>query len=328
MGISVIIPCLNEEKHIEECILSIIQNGYKTDAMEVLVIDGGSNDQTLTILSDLKNQYPCIFVIHNLKQKTPFALNLGIANARFEKIMIAGAHATYPEGYLQHFDQLTNQPGIDVAGGSLETVPSDYSPKSRAIAYVLSHPFGVGNSAFRVGTSGLTRVDTVPFGIYRRKVFEKAGVYNDKLIRNHDIELSKRIAANGFQIWLDPAFKCTYFARSSFQKLMQNNFKNGYWNIRAVMLTKTLKSLSFRHFIPLLFILALLVPIFAALFLGFWVIWLSDLILISYLTILFIKCSLLEHKPNIHLVLSAFVSLHFSYGFGSLLALLTFWEKD
>jgi glycosyltransferase involved in cell wall biosynthesis len=328
MGVSVVIPCFNEEKHIQACLISLVENGYAHDKLELLVVDGESSDDTRDIVNKLKDNYSIIKLIINTKRKTPFALNLGIENARFDKIMIAGAHATYPKGYVERLDYLTNHQGIDVAGGALITVPSDGSAKARAIAFVLSHRLGVGNSLFRTGVDQLTKVDTVPFGMYRKEVFEKAGIYNGKLIRNHDIELSKRILANGFSIWLDPKFSCTYFARSSFHKLIQNNYRNGYWNVRTILLTKTFRSLSIRHYIPMFFVLALLTPFLFLPVIGMKALFINDAMLVSYFIVLFFSCFRANHQTNIFLILWAFVSLHVSYGLGSLVALITFYKEN
>lgn len=328
MGVSVVIPCLNEVEHIRACLTSLAQNGYPHEKLELLVVDGGSDDQTIEIVKHLAIEHPFIKLINNTRRKTPFALNLGIKHALFDKIMIAGAHATYPKGYIERLDYLTNQQGIDVAGGGLMTVPFNESAKSRAIAFVLSHRLGVGNSLFRIGVKELIKVDTVPFGIYRREVFDKAGLYNEKLIRNHDIELSKRIAANGFSIWLDPTFRCTYFARSSFQSLTQNNYSNGYWNIRAVLLTKTFRSLSIRHYVPMFFVLALLAPVLLVPFIGFKALLINDGILLAYILTLFLSCIRICKQYNIFLVLWAFITLHISYGLGSLSALITFYKEN
>lgn len=323
MGVTVVVPCRNEALFIERCVMSLIDNGYNLSQLEVLVVDGISDDGTVQIVEQLMAKYPSVKLLNNPNKQTPFAMNLGIASATFDKILIAGAHADYPKGYIARMDELTNTPGIDVAGGILKTEPGNTTSKARAIAYVLGNQFGVGNSMFRVGVSQLTKVDTVPFGMYRREVFEKAGVYNEKLVRNQDIELSRRVAAAGFNIWLDPTFACTYYSRTSFSKLAQNNYKNGYWNILAVKITRNFKSLSIRHFVPMAFLLSLVILSIGSAMFGTWCAGLLVADVIAYLIALITLGRPCGGGNNPLLVIVAFFVLHLSYGLGSVVGIFS-----
>jgi glycosyltransferase involved in cell wall biosynthesis len=320
LEVSVVIPCFNEEKYIKDCVLSLWNNGFNQQSIELLVVDGGSTDNTLNILKELQEHISGLRIIYNTRKFTPFALNLGVEQSLGKCILIAGAHAEYPECYVQNLYQLIQTEGIDVVGGALETVAGNDSEKAKSIQWVLSHPMGVGNSAFRTGTKELMQVDTVPFGLYKREVFETCGLYNVKLIRNHDMELSKRILSKGYTIWLAPDLKVKYFARSTYVALAKNNYGNGFWNIKTVWITRNLKSLSIRHFVPMAFVLSILIPLLlAVLFHPYWGV-LAIASLLSYsLAILSVtlKCST---KQSAFSVLKTFVVLHFSYGFGGLVA--------
>jgi len=323
MGVTVVVPCRNEAMFIERCVMSLVNNGYDLSQLEVLVVDGISTDGTVQIVEQLMSKYPSVKLLNNPKKQTPFAMNIGIASAKFDKILIAGAHADYPKGYIAQMDKLTDKPEIDVAGGVLKTEPGNNTTKARAIAYVLGNQFGVGNSMFRVGVSQLTKVDTVPFGMYKRKVFEKAGVYNERLIRNQDIELSRRVAAAGFNIWLDPTFSCTYFSRTTFSKLAQNNYKNGYWNILAVKITRNFKSLSIRHFVPMIFLLSLIFLSVGSVVFGPWCVILLASDIFVYLLALVALGRPSSDGNNPLLVIIAFFVLHLSYGLGSVMGIFS-----
>jgi len=316
VGVSVIIPCLNEEKYIGDCLISLLSNGYPPDELELLVVDGGSTDSTLSILEDLKLTYPQIRIVHNLKKFTPFALNLGIQHASHSLILISGAHARFNTGYIQELVQVIQSNKADVAGGVMETQTKSDSPKTRAIKVVLTSGAGVGNSLFRTGVNEIREVDTVPFGLYRKEVFEQCGLYDTRLIRNHDIELSKRILSKGFRIVLVPSARCTYYARESFGELAKNNYGNGYWNIKTLLITRKFDSLSFRHYVPLLFILSLIVPTVLAIVWIYFII-ISGLSLIAYLVLILFQVSKAK-TSNKWMLMWAYLVLHFSYGIGSL----------
>ena len=323
MGVSVVIPCLNEENYIKDCLDSLIENGCDIPEFEILIVDGGSMDATLDIVEGFQKKQPSIRLIENRKKKTPFALNLGIQHSRFEYILIAGAHAVYPKKYLPTLLAHFSNPGIDVIGGAIATKVKTETPKTRAIQCVLSHRFGVGNSIFRIGAGSLQIVDTVPFGLYKKKVFDVAGLYNEKLIRNHDIELSKRIGSKGFKIWLDPTLQVDYFARETFQALAHNNYGNGYWNVKTLFITRNFSSLSIRHYIPLVFIFSLILPTLFGFFVSPVFICIALASLTSYLVILLLIAAKEMKTYSIKYLLLAFISLHFSYGFGSLVGLFS-----
>jgi hypothetical protein len=151
------------------------------------------------------------------------------------------------------------------------------------------------------------------------------GGYNEQLIRNHDMELSKRLLKNGGKIYLTPNAKCTYFARESFLAMAKNNFNNGKWNLKTVWITNTFASLSLRHFIPLLFFGSWLIPLMLALgTFELWFVYVSIGILTSYLSILsFVSLKAFNKKNSVFLLVLAFSLLHFAYGLGSLLGLLS-----
>ena len=198
------------------------------------------------------------------------------------------------------------------------------TPKSLAIREVLSHKLGVGNALFRTGITEVQAVDTVPFGCWRRDVFDKYGLFDERLTRNQDIELNKRILRGGGKIFLVPDTYCTYYARETFEKLFDNNFGNGKWNIKTVYYTREMNSLSLRHFVPLLFLLSLILPLIAGFF---WhPLWLlTAIILLIYLSLISVVSAKLARSKGLSFIrlVESFFVLHFSYGLGSLVGLLS-----
>ena len=304
-----------------------MNNGFPATQMEILVVDGISSDNTRSIVNRLSVANPKLRLIDNPKKKTPFALNLGIEHANNEYILIASAHSSFDTGYISIlFDEMKKH-NSDVIGGVMETKVQNLTLTSKAIKEVLSNKFGVGNALFRTGIKEAMEVDTVPFGIYKTKLLKEVGGYNTQLIRNHDIELSKRLLKKGLKIMLTPATKCSYYARESFSQLAQNNFRNGKWNLLTVFITKDFTSLSVRHFIPLIFVLSILIPMLLSVF-YFPFIYLSFLAFFTYLLALIgvtIKTVELKYTTFFH-VIRAFFSLHFSYGIGSLVGLFGFFK--
>lgn len=325
--ISIIIPALNEEKYIEDCLESILASSYDVKRLEVFVVDGMSEDKTPALAEAYNEKYPFIGLIRNTLKITPIGMNLGIKASKGEYIFILSAHATYDKDYFIKLIQNCQVLNADCVGGVLRTDIKNKNKKSTSIKEVLKNKFGVGNATFRTGSSEVKEVDTVAFGCYRRSSLDTFGLFNERLIRNQDIELNKRIVNGGGSIYLIPEVTCTYFARENFMDLAKNNYANGFWNILTAYYTKTLSSLSLRHFIPLLFVLSLIVPLIGSLITPK-ISWVAFLSLISYLSLVIIISLRLKNNSNsvIYLIVS-FLTLHFSYGLGSLMGIFSVIKK-
>lgn len=321
--LSVICPIYNEEKYIAGCIDSILAQDYPKDNLEVIFADGMSTDHTREIVSEYSDKYPWIRMIDNPKRIVPPALNAAIETSRGDIIMRLDAHASYEPNYFSTLVASLDAYQADNVGSVCKTDVLHKTPKSLAIREVLSHPLGVGNSAFRTGIDKAKEVDTVPFGCWRRSVFERFGNYDERLVRNQDIELNKRIKAGGGKIVIVPDTFCTYYARETFSKLARNNYGNGKWNILTVYYTRQLKSLSLRHFIPLFFVLSLLLPVVAGFFWHpLWWICAASLLLYTFVVSLISARIAIKKLLNFFYLISAFFVLHLSYGWGSLVGLL------
>jgi cellulose synthase/poly-beta-1,6-N-acetylglucosamine synthase-like glycosyltransferase len=321
--VSIIVPCLDEENYIDENLTSLINSDYPTDYIEILVVDGGSTDRSLEIIRRFQEHHNNIILLNNPKKITPVSLNMGIIRSTGDYIMIASAHSKFPQNYISSLIKTLIKMNCDCIGGAIETRSISNTKVASAITKVLSSGFGVGNSSFRTKTDEIMYVDTVPFGIYRKSVYKEVGLYNEELVRNHDIEFSKRLIKAGYKIVLDASVRCEYYARETYRKLSFNNFSNGFWNLITFYTTRRLGSLSLRHFIPLIFILSLLVSCLAAILIDSRFVFLSLVILLLYVVFISFAAFRINNKSGIFVyILICFPVLHFSYGIGSLIGLL------
>ena len=325
--ISIIIPTLNEERYIAQCLDSILNARYSKEKMEVIVVDGMSQDRTRSIVQEYHKKYSFIHLLENVDSYTPVGMNLGINASKGEYVFILSAHAQYAHDYFIKLVENIEKLNADCVGGVLITDVKNKNKKSSSIKEVLMHKFGVGNASFRTGSDKVKPVDTVAFGCYKRSTFEQYGVFDEKLIRNQDIELNKRIINGGGKIYLIPEVKCTYYAREDFMALAKNNYANGFWNILTTYHTKTLNSLSLRHFIPLLFVLSLIIPLIGS-FIVPQIVWIALFSLVSYLSLVIIISFRLKNSSNtIWYLIVSFLTLHLSYGWGSLMGIFSLLKK-
>lgn len=321
--LTVICPIYNEEKYISQFLESLLQQDYPKEDLEILLVDGMSKDRTRDIVAEYIKKYPFVRLIDNPDKIVPYAMNRGIEAARGDIIIRLDAHASYQPDYFSVLVDGLKRLQADNVGTVCKTDVLNKTPKTLAIREVLGNKFGVGNSTFRTGIDREQEVETVPFGCWPREVFEKYGKYDVRLVRNQDIELNKRIIRGGGKIYILPDTFCTYLARETWWALAKNNYGNGKWNILTVYYTKTFSSLSLRHFIPLLFLLSLIVPLLLA-FLWWPFLLISVASLIAYmglLSMVSLKLALSKHLNFVYLFVT-FVVLHISYGWGSLIGIL------
>ncbi|MGB9859825.1 MAG: glycosyltransferase family 2 protein [Moorellaceae bacterium] len=320
--VSVIVPCRNERNYICRCIESIFNNSYEGE-IEVIVVDGMSDDGTRELLRELQTRYKNLLLLDNPSRITPAALNIGLRVASGDVILRLDAHCEMGANYISTVSRrLFSSNEVGCAGGRT-TAHAREEVIERAISTVLTSPFGIGNSYFRLVTSGVREVDTVAYGAYRREVFEKVGVFDERLIRNQDIEFNYRIRKAGYKILLDPSVEVYYYPRRSLAAFCKQNFGNGFWNIITWKLVPG--SLSWRHFVPLVFVMSLVILGVTSLGVS-----LSRLLLsLEVGTYMFIntletvRIAVTHRKPSLLFTFLVFPALHLSYGIGSIWGVLS-----
>lgn len=321
--VSIIIPCRNEGKFIGKCLDSIIAQDYPKDNLEVLIVDGMSDEETREIVKRYIEQFPFVKLLDNPKEITPVALNIGIKHAKGKIITIMGAHATYGKGYISKCIKYLNGYNADNVGGKIIAVCRSNTILGKAITFVLSHPFGVGNSYFRASSKEPKWVDTVFGGCYKKEVFEKIGLFNENLIRTQDMEFNLRLKKAGGKILLAPDIVAYYYPKSNLKDFFIHNFEDGIWAIYPLKFVKI--PLRLRHYIPFLFVLGLfgagILGIFSPIFF-----WLFLFIVGSYflVNIYFSIDIAIKRKDLRYLFLMpiTFASRHLAYGFGSIWGLI------
>jgi len=322
--VSIIIPCRNEEKFIGKCLDSIIENDYPKDKLEVLVMDGISNDDTRAIVQKYCQKYSFIKMIDNQQKIVSTALNVGIQNSKGGIIIRMDAHNVYGKDYILKCVHYLNEYNIDNVGGVCVTLPGSNTVIAESIAFALSHPFGVGNSLFRIGSKEPRYVDTVPFGCYKREVFEKIGFFDEDLIRNQDDEFNLRLIKNGGKILLVPDIVSYYYSRDSLLKLWKMFFQYGYF--KPFVAKKVGAIITWRQLIPALFISSLIISGMLSLFfkplsLVFLFITFSYIITNIGFSL---SIALVKGFKYLFILSVVFATLHFSYGLGYLKGILDF----
>ncbi|MBI5629266.1 MAG: glycosyltransferase family 2 protein [Elusimicrobia bacterium] len=322
--LSVVIPCRDEAAYIEACLDSVLANDYPADRMEILVVDGLSRDGTREMVEEYARCHPRLRLLDNPAGTAPAAMNVGIKAARGDVIMRMDAHSVYPPCYMAGLVDWLVKSGADNVGCPWVIRPANDSPKARAIALGLAHPFAVGNAHYRIGISKPRWVDTVPFGCYPKKVFDRLGLFDEELVRNQDDEFNQRLVKSGGRILLIPDFSCDYYARDGFLKLWRMYYQYGYY--KPLVARKLGRVMTLRQVVPGLFLASLVLlaglgvyfPAARAL-LG---------LLLSLYGFLVLSCALWASKGQGVVcfldLMAVFALLHWAYGLGFLKGSLDF----
>ncbi len=316
--ISILVPCRNEHGFIHACLNSVralnVPPGY---AIEILVLDGDSDDGTRAIVAAAAASDPRIRLLDNPDRTTPHALNVGIKAARGSWILRLDAHTVYPVDYIVQCHTTAVRTGAANVGGICQTEAGGTGFSAQLVQALTTHRFGVGNSGFRTGASEGPS-DTVPFGYFPRALFESIGWFDERLTRNQDYEFNRRIIHSGRTVWLNPEIRSRYFNQPSLGAFLRKQigreapYNPFLWYLAPYAFT-------WRHAITAVFVLglvagAVLSPITPIL----WPAYLAVLALYAVLAVLSSLQQAVRYRQPAHVLVLpfAFLAYHFVHGLG------------
>jgi succinoglycan biosynthesis protein ExoA len=323
--VSVIIPCYNEQATIRLLLEALYRQTVPARDLEVIIADGRSTDQTRDAVAAFQRDYPDLVVrlVDNPKRNIPAALNCALAEASGQYVVRLDAHSVPAADYIQRCVADLEAGQGDNVGGVWEIRPRGDGLVRRAIAVAAAHPFGVGDARYRY-TDQPGLVDTVPFGAFRRELFDRIGGFDERLLSNEDYEFNARLRQAGGRVWLNPDIRSVYFARGSLGALARQYWRYGYWKWR--MLRSYPKTLRWRQALPPLFVLSLL----GLLILSIW--WEPARLLLAGEILLYglvlaagtLKLAARRRDPALTLAVPlAIAVMHLSWGAGFLWSLVT-----
>ena len=285
-SVTIVVPCYNEQARIGLLLAAIYRQNYDRSAIEVVIADGMSTDNTRVRIAEFQHAHPdiTIKIVDNPQRTIPSGLNTTLKAAGGDYIVRLDAHCEpYPD-YLMRCISLLTAGQAENVGGILEIQPGSTGWVARAIAHAAAHPLGVGDAFYRLGSTSKA-VDTVPFGSFKRELFNRIGLYNESLLTNEDYELNARIRKAGGKVWLDPTIRSRYYARSTIPELARQYWRYGFWKGRMIRLHP--KTTRWRQLLPPAFLLSLLTLLCLSIWfpVAFWLFWLVTMTYISVLVI-------------------------------------------
>ncbi|MBA3530134.1 MAG: glycosyltransferase family 2 protein [Propionibacteriaceae bacterium] len=230
-GVSVVMPVLNEERHLEASVRRVLDQHYPGD-LEVIMAIGPSKDRTPEIAAALAAGDARLRVVDNPAGRTPHALNLAIAAARHDIIVRVDGHGELGDGYIARAVELLELTGAANVGGVMDA--RGETPFEEAVACVYSTRLGLGGSTFHLESSPAGPADTVFLGAFRKAAIASVGGFDESMLRAQDWELNYRLRQAGQVIWFSPELKVTYRPRSSLKALVRQMYQTGQWRREVV----------------------------------------------------------------------------------------------
>lgn len=228
--VTVIMPILNEERHLVDSVNRILAQRYEGE-LDIVLAVGPSKDRTREVADELARSSNRVTVVDNPSGRTPAGLNVAIAAATGEVIVRVDGHAMIPSDYVAIAVETLERTGADNVGGIMAA--EGVSDFECAVARAMTSKFGVGGASFHVGGDEGPAL-TVYLGTFRRSALDRVGGYDETMVRAQDWEMNLRIRETGGLIWFTPAMLVTYRPRASVGALARQYHDYGRWRREVV----------------------------------------------------------------------------------------------
>lgn len=329
MIVSIAIVAYNEEKTLPNLLEEIYRQSYPHEDMEVLLIDSRSTDGTKALMEQFaarEHDFRRVVVLDNPGGTLPYGCNVALEQYTGDAIVRIDAHASIPEDFIQK-NVTVLEGGESVCGGQRPNIIDENTPWKQTLLLAEQSMFGSSIASYR-HSQKQTYVKSIFHGMYRREVYDKVGMYDVRLTRTEDNDMSYRIRQAGYQICYDPEIISYQHTRSTLKRMLKQKYGNGFWIGRTIAIQP--KCFSIYHFVPFLFVLGIVFTTILAV---------CGLPLLAYLmwgayVALVLGISAVEIVRNpfswSNLLLPVlFFLLHVSYGIGTLAGMVTlpFWLR-
>lgn len=322
MIVSFIIVAYNAEKVIGNSLECLKKQNYPHNNIEVILVDSNSSDSTKKIMNNFKNNnkdFKRVIVLDNPKKILPCGWNVALNKAKGDAILRVDAHSTFPDNFISE-NVKEMESGENIVGGHRISVSTDNTTWQKTLLIAEQSLFGSGIAKYR-RTEQREYVNTLAHAMYRKKVFDKVGFYNEKLARTEDNEMHYRMREAGYKFLLSPNIISYHHARNTLKGMTKQKYGNGKWI--GITMYYCPKCFSLYHFVPLFFVIALFICIVLAIFkLPIFLIALG--ILYSLFNLLNLAIIIINNGFNFSYLLLPFIFLllHFVYGYGTIVGLL------
>ena len=316
MKVSIIITARNEEKYLPMLFEDILNQTYPLQNIEVVLMDSNSTDNTRLVMEEFKknNETLSVQIVTNERQIQAAGFNEGVKHATGDVVLKIDAHSRIPADFVQkNVDEILA--GAYVCGGNRPTVVDSADDFSKTLHIVEESALGSSIANYRK-SDVKRKVNSIFHGMYRKEVFDKVGLADERLLRTEDNEFHYRVRKAGYYIIFNPEIESYQYIRPTFTKMIQQKFANGYW----IGLTSHVcrDCLSLFHFGPGVFVATLLVLMMLTLVSFVPLLTVVFLYLLAVLGLSIFEISKQKFNPTLLLIPFIMIAIHFAYGVGTI----------
>ena len=316
MKVSIIITARNEEKYLPMLFEDILNQTFPLQNIEVVLMDSNSTDNTRLVMEEFKtnNATLSVQIVTNERQIQAAGFNEGVKHATGDVVLKIDAHSRIPADFVQkNVDEILA--GAYVCGGNRPTVVDSADDFSKTLHIVEESALGSSIANYRK-SDVKRKVNSIFHGMYRKEVFDKVGLADERLLRTEDNEFHYRVRKAGYYIIFNPEIESYQYIRPTFTKMIQQKFANGYW----IGLTSHVcrDCLSLFHFGPGVFVATLLVLMMLTLVSFVPLLTVVFLYLLAVLGLSIFEISKQKFNPTLLLIPFIMIAIHFAYGVGTI----------
>lgn len=316
MKVSIIITARNEEKYLPMLFEDILNQTFPLQNIEVVLMDSNSTDNTRLVMEEFKknNEILSVQIVTNERQIQAAGFNEGVKHATGDVVLKIDAHSRIPADFVQkNVDEILA--GTYVCGGNRPTVVDSADDFSKTLHIVEESALGSSIANYRK-SDVKRKVNSIFHGMYRKEVFDKVGLADERLLRTEDNEFHYRVRKAGYDIIFNPEIESYQYIRPTFTKMIQQKFANGYW----IGLTSHVcrDCLSLFHFGPGVFVATLLVLMMLTLVSFVPLLTVVFLYLLAVLGLSIFEISKQKFNPTLLLIPFIMIAIHFAYGVGTI----------
>ena len=316
MKVSIIITARNEEKYLPMLFEDILNQTFPLQNIEVVLMDSNSTDNTRLVMEEFKknNEILSVQIVTNERQIQAAGFNEGVKHATGDVVLKIDAHSRIPADFVQkNVDEILA--GAYVCGGNRPTVVDSADDFSKTLHIVEESALGSSIANYRK-SNVKRKVNSIFHGMYRKEVFDKVGLADERLLRTEDNEFHYRVRKAGYDIIFNPEIESYQYIRPTFTKMIQQKFANGYW----IGLTSHVcrDCLSLFHFGPGVFVATLLVLMMLTLVSFVPLLTVVFLYLLAVLGLSIFEISKQKFNPTLLLIPFIMIAIHFAYGAGTI----------
>jgi len=313
-AITIMMPVLNEEGHLEASVQSILSQSYPSE-IELILALGPSHDKTNEIAKQLAKSDGRIKLMDNPRGLTTVGLNAAIKIAKHDYIVRIDAHSEPAPGYFENGIRILLEENADEVGGIMDA--QGRSAFQKAVAYAYKSRWGIGGANYHVGGDA-GEAESAYLGIFRKSALLRVNGYDEGIIRGEDWNLAQRIKATGGKVWFSPELRVVYWPRGRVAKLAKQFYSTGVW--RGDLSRRDPSAASRRYWVPPILVAGTVWGLVLLAF-GHWQGILPLAIYLLGVAFLAVTAAGLSLKSRVSLVV-ALATMHFSWGWGFVIGFL------